>query len=156
MLACCNAAEYVIPFVISDRKSKKPEMCDGEIPETMYGMSDFGWINGELFDKWFHYHMLQPLDLFSYCWMASHLSLPHLLLGKQLRKKLLSSAYHLTLPMKPSLWTKDHLGNFCMIIRKKLLADLHFPRYLVKSGERLCAWITGFDAWVFIWLIEIS
>lgn len=59
VLACCNAAGYVIPpFVIFDRKSIKPEMCDGEVPGTMYGMSDSGWINGELFDQWFHYHFL--------------------------------------------------------------------------------------------------
>ena len=33
-------------------------MCDGEIPGTMYGMSNSGWMKGELFDQWFHYHFL--------------------------------------------------------------------------------------------------
>ena len=111
VLACCNTAGYVMPpFVIFDGKSIKPEMCDGEIPGMMYGMSNSGWIKGELFyQRTTSYHMPQPLDFSTYCWAAIRLTLPHLVLGKQLRNKLLSSAYHLTPPMKPSLWTKDHL-----------------------------------------------
>ena len=33
-------------------------MCDGEVPGTMYGLSDSGWITSELFDLWFVHHFL--------------------------------------------------------------------------------------------------
>ena len=59
VLACCNAAGYVIPpFVIFDRKILKAELTVGEVPETMYGLSNSGWIDSELFDAWFQNHFL--------------------------------------------------------------------------------------------------
>ena len=59
VLACCNAAGYVIPpFVIFDRKILKAELTVGEIPETMYGLSTSGWVDSELFDAWFQNHFL--------------------------------------------------------------------------------------------------
>ena len=59
VLACCSASGYVIPpLVIFDRKYLKPEMTIGEIPGSMYGLSDNGWIDGELFDQWFRHHFL--------------------------------------------------------------------------------------------------
>ena len=33
-------------------------MYEGEVPGTMYGLSDSGWINSELFDQWFLHHFL--------------------------------------------------------------------------------------------------
>ncbi len=59
VLAACNAAGYVIPpFVIYDRKCLKPEMYEGEVAGTMYGLSDNGWITSELFNLWFVHHFL--------------------------------------------------------------------------------------------------
>ena len=59
VLSCCNAAGYTIPpFVIFDRKSLKPELTIGEIPGTMYGLSDSEWIDGELFHLWFENHFM--------------------------------------------------------------------------------------------------
>ena len=59
VLACCNAAGYCLPpFVLFDRKCLRPAMCDGEVPGTMYGLSDSGWITSELFDLWFVHHFL--------------------------------------------------------------------------------------------------
>ena len=59
MLACCSAAGNILPpFVVFDRKWLKPEMCEGEAHGTMYGLSDSGWINGELFELWFMHHFL--------------------------------------------------------------------------------------------------
>ncbi len=58
-IACCNAAGAVIPpFVIYDRKTLKHEMYDNEVPGTMYGLSDSGWMTSELFDLWFLHHFL--------------------------------------------------------------------------------------------------
>lgn len=59
VLACCNAAGQVLPpFVIFDRKTLKAEMAVGEVPETMYGLSDNGWIDSDLFEQWFKHHFL--------------------------------------------------------------------------------------------------
>jgi len=41
--AACNAAGYVIPpMVVFDRKCLKPEMTNGEVPGTLYGLSNTG------------------------------------------------------------------------------------------------------------------
>ena len=59
VLAACNAAGFVLPpFVVFDRKALKPELCEGEVSGTMYGFSDSGWINSELFELWLMHHFL--------------------------------------------------------------------------------------------------
>ena len=59
VLSCCSAAGYAIPpLVIFDRKSLKTELTTGEVPGTVYGLSKKGWIDGDLFDLWFHKHFL--------------------------------------------------------------------------------------------------
>ena len=44
------------PFIIFDRKNLKPEMTEGEVPGSMYGLSNKGWIDSELFNLWFTHH----------------------------------------------------------------------------------------------------
>jgi len=59
VLACVNAAGNAMPpMVVFDRKILKDELAVGEVPGTTYGLSDNGWMNGELFDLWFHNHFL--------------------------------------------------------------------------------------------------
>ena len=59
VLSCCSAAGYTIPpFVIFDRKSLKAELTIGEVPGTMYGLSESGWVDSELFHLWFENHFL--------------------------------------------------------------------------------------------------
>jgi hypothetical protein len=59
VLACGNAAGYVIPpLVIFARKTLNPELTHHEIPSTMYGLSDNGWMTGEIFENWFTHHFL--------------------------------------------------------------------------------------------------
>ena len=59
VLACCSASGYVLPpFVIFDRLNLRPELTDGEVPGTIYGLSRKGWIDGELFELWFCRHFL--------------------------------------------------------------------------------------------------
>ena len=59
VLVCCSAGGYVIPpFIIYDRKNLKPEMTEGEVPGSKYGLSSSGWMDGELFDLWFRHHFL--------------------------------------------------------------------------------------------------
>ena len=59
VLACANAAEYATPpLVILSRKALNPELTFGEVPGTMYGLSDNGWMDGEIFDNWFTHHFL--------------------------------------------------------------------------------------------------
>ncbi len=59
VLDCCSAAGYSLsPFVIIDRKSLRPEFTVGEVPGTVYGLFQKGWIDGELFELWFTHHFL--------------------------------------------------------------------------------------------------
>ena len=59
VLACCNAAGYSIPpLVIFDRKTLKPELCDGEVPGTMYALNGSGWMDRDIFEAWFANHFL--------------------------------------------------------------------------------------------------
>ena len=59
VLACCSANGYILPpMVIFDRKRLKPDLTRGEIPGTIYGLSNKGWIDRELFEEWFMQHFL--------------------------------------------------------------------------------------------------
>ncbi len=64
VLACCNAAGYTLPsytlppYVIFDKKTLKAELSIGEVPNTLYGLSENGWIDSELFHLWFENHFL--------------------------------------------------------------------------------------------------
>ena len=49
VLACtCANGSTIPPFVIFDRKVLNPELTTGEVPGTIYGLSQKGWINREL------------------------------------------------------------------------------------------------------------
>lgn len=44
VLACVSAAGFTVPpMVIFDRKALKEELTAGEVPETLYGLTDNGW-----------------------------------------------------------------------------------------------------------------
>ena len=59
VLACGNAAGYSIPpMIIFDRKSLKPEMTNGEVPGTFYGLSESKWMDSELSKEWRKNHFL--------------------------------------------------------------------------------------------------
>jgi hypothetical protein len=59
VLACTSASGVALPpMVIFDRKTLNPELTTGEVPGTIYGLSDKGWINRELFLGWFYKHFL--------------------------------------------------------------------------------------------------
>ena len=60
VLACVSASGHSLPpMVIWDRKTLSPELTNGEMPGTIYGLSDKGWIDQELFKLWFHHHFLK-------------------------------------------------------------------------------------------------
>ncbi len=57
---CCNAAGQAIPpMVVFSGNRFNHELSKGEVPGTLYGMSDSGWIDPELFATWFSNHFLQ-------------------------------------------------------------------------------------------------
>lgn len=59
VMACGSAAGYAIPpFVIFDRKTLNPEFTRGEVPGTLYGLSQSGWMDRTLFSEWFFNHFL--------------------------------------------------------------------------------------------------
>ncbi len=58
-MACVSAAGITMPpMVIFDRKTLKQELSIGEVPGTIYALTDNGWSNGEIFNIWFHNHFL--------------------------------------------------------------------------------------------------
>ena len=60
VVGCVSAGGYCLPpMVIFDRKTLAPEMSVGEVPGTIYGLSDKGWIDRELFGIWFTNHFLR-------------------------------------------------------------------------------------------------
>lgn len=61
VLACVSASGcYIPPMVVFKRKSLTAELIQGEVPDTMYGLSPkSGWMDGELFAQWFRCHFLK-------------------------------------------------------------------------------------------------
>ena len=60
ILACGNAVGQAIPpVVIFAGKNFNYELSDGEVQGTFYGMSDSGWMDQDLFSKWFSSHFLK-------------------------------------------------------------------------------------------------
>ena len=57
VLGCANAAGNVVPpLVIFGRKSLDSKLVVGEVPGTMYGLSNKGWMDSEIFENWFTHH----------------------------------------------------------------------------------------------------
>ena len=54
IVGCVRADGYSLPpMVIWNRKKLPAELSNGEVAGTVYGLSDKGWIDGELFYVWF-------------------------------------------------------------------------------------------------------
>ena len=59
VLLCVSAAGVSLPpFVIFKRKTMNQELAIGEVPGTLYGVSENGWITQQLFKELFHRHFL--------------------------------------------------------------------------------------------------
>lgn len=59
MVGCVRAdGQCLPPMVVWNRKNLPIELPVNEIPGTVYGLSDKGWIDGELFQLWFKKHFL--------------------------------------------------------------------------------------------------
>ena len=60
VVGCVSAGGYQVPpMVIYDRKTLHADMVKGEVGGTLYGLSQKGWIDQELFRLWFKYHFLR-------------------------------------------------------------------------------------------------
>jgi len=58
VMACTCAAGYFIPpMIIFDRKRFVDTWADGEVPGTLYGLSQNGWINSQQFHGWFQHFL---------------------------------------------------------------------------------------------------
>ena len=54
IVACGNAAGQMLPpMVILKGERFNHEWTEGEVPNTLYGMSENGWIDQELYNSWF-------------------------------------------------------------------------------------------------------
>lgn len=59
VVGCVSASgQSLPPMVIWDRKTLNPQLAEGEVPGTIYGLSAKGWMDGVLFDQWFCRHFL--------------------------------------------------------------------------------------------------
>ena len=52
ILACANATGTTLPPMVIFEGRFNPEWSKGEVPNTLYGMSDKGWTDQELFFYW--------------------------------------------------------------------------------------------------------
>ena len=60
VLACGNAIGQALPpMVIFAGKRFNHELSVREVPGTLYGMADSGWMDTELFFNWFKEHFLK-------------------------------------------------------------------------------------------------
>ena len=60
VLGCASATGQALPpMVIFAGKKFNHTLSEGEIPGTLYGVSDSGWMDHELFALWFSSHFLQ-------------------------------------------------------------------------------------------------
>lgn len=57
VLICVSASVFFIPpLIISPRKQRVPDhMREGAVPDTMFEVSDSGWINQDIYLKWFDF-----------------------------------------------------------------------------------------------------
>jgi len=60
ILACASAAGQTIPpMVMFTGKTHNNALSKGEVPETLFGMLQLGWMDQELFSKWFSKQFLK-------------------------------------------------------------------------------------------------
>ena len=59
-MACvCATGCSIPPIVIFKRSNLTEDLIQGEVPHTLYGLSKSGWMDGDPFSKWFHFHFLK-------------------------------------------------------------------------------------------------
>ena len=60
VIGCIKATDAAMPpFVVWDAKSLNMEWTKGEVPGTIYGLSQRGWIDMEVFKGWFSKHFFK-------------------------------------------------------------------------------------------------
>ena len=52
------AGGTIPPLAIFDRAVLRQDLTDGEVPDTVYGLTNNGWSNAEIFDIWFNNQFL--------------------------------------------------------------------------------------------------
>ena len=124
VVACVSAAGQCLPpMVIWDRKTLSPDLAVGEVPGTIYGLSNKGWMDSELFHLWFERHFLRfapairPLLLLMdghsshYCPETIHLALKQ----KVVLFTLPPNTTHLTQPLDKGVFGpfKIHWRKVC-------------------------------------------
>ena len=60
VLGCVSATGQALPpMVVFSGKWFNHELSKGEVPGTLYGLSDSGWMDSELFSNWFSNHFFK-------------------------------------------------------------------------------------------------
>lgn len=72
-VACMSTAEqFLSPMLIYPRKYKNGQLIRGAPPGTIYDVHPSGWIQQNLFTKWFHHSLINHLKMTLFClsWMS--------------------------------------------------------------------------------------
>ena len=60
VVGCVSAAGQCLPpTIVWPRKTMTPELAIGEVPSTIYGLAQRGWMTQHLFERWFKRHFLR-------------------------------------------------------------------------------------------------
>ena len=107
IVVCINAIGQALPpFIIFDAKNLNMKWAVGEVPGTTYGLSDSGWMDMDLFKRWFLKHSLvhvgsgQPILLLM-DGHSSHYNLDAVTLTKKNDVILFTLVPHTTHEMQP-------------------------------------------------------
>ena len=107
VVGCINAIGQALPpFIIFNAKNLNLDWTNGEVPGTMYGLSENGWIDMVLFKEWFCRHFLhhagsnRPL-LLLLDGHSSHYNLEAITLARQNEVIIFTLVPHTTHEMQP-------------------------------------------------------
>ena len=64
ILSCVSASSYALPpmMVFPRRKAVPDHLKEGTVPNTLFGSNETGWINSDLYLKWFQF-LLQNIPI---------------------------------------------------------------------------------------------
>ena len=114
IIACANAAGQAIPpMIIFEGKYLNHEWTIGEVPGTIYGMSEKGWTDQELFMLWLkHFKAMLSLPDLCSCYLMDILHILNSPAFNWLRKKVSSSCVYIhILHMNHSLLIVEYLDH---------------------------------------------
>ena len=149
VVGCINAIGQALPpFIIFNAKNLNLDWTNGEVPGTMYGVSENGWIDMVLFKEWFHQHFLchagsnRPL-LLLLDGHSSHYNIEAITLARQNDMIIFTLVPHTTHEMQPldtavfgllkNNWSHDYIQSHPGRVITKYQFNEIFSKAWLKS-----------------------